>query len=210
MTAPAVFAKSSSDVSISENRLMNSTLLRRFAHRVSSTIGLLFLWSTVAFSEPYLQVSVDEIGSASPIRALAVMPVRLATAAYNAVPESLHKDALKEGFDLKEISQKIEKLQVGQSTTFEQQGITVKASKLEREPEEPKQSSYLVVKIDKTEIACPLAITTGAVKILTFVFKDLQPVAKQLEVAINEAKNVPPSRLLWCTDQERTLEVSLK
>jgi len=153
---------------------------------------------------------VDEIGAASPIRALAIMPVRLATAAYNAVPENLHKDALKEGFDLKEISRKIEKLQVGESTTFEQEGITVKASKLEREPEGPKQSTYLVLKIDETEIVCPLAITAGAVKILTFMFKDLQPVAKQLETAIKEAKSVPPGRLLWCTDQEQTLEVRLK
>ena len=179
--------------------------------RTSLLLTFVFLAGVLSIgAEPWLQVSVDEIGSASPIKGIAVMPVRLATAAFQAVPPKYQAEALKEGFDLAEISQDLQRLPVGQRISIVSDDITVRVAKFDKDSGTTTHPSSLVIKIDNTEISCPLLVTGVAIKILTVVFKDLKPVEEQLKAVMFEAKTVPPGRLLWCTDRRDTIEVSLK
>ncbi|MFH1743739.1 MAG: hypothetical protein ABIH23_32440 [bacterium] len=171
---------------------------------------ILILGANPIGAEPWLRVSVDEISSASPIKALATMPVRLATAVFQAVPPQYHEDALEEGFDLSAISRTLESLPEGEQTTIVHEDISVRAAKFSKEDAEARRPSFLVVKLNGTEISCPLLITGTAINILTLMFEELKPVKEELRAVLDEAKTVPPDRLLWCTDQENTLEISLK
>ncbi len=177
-------------------------------------IGILFLFILLtvpgAWGEPWLQISVDEIGAASPVRAFAAMPIRLATAVYQAVPTKYHKDALEYGFDLTKIAQTADRLAIGEKTTVESEGITLQMAKFDREEPGNETPSFVVVNINDANIQFPLLLTGAAVKALTYFFEELQPVKEELRVVVEQAKTCPPGRILWCTDQYDTLEVSLK
>jgi len=161
-------------------------------------------------AESWLQVSVDEIGAASPIRAFAAMPIRLATAVFQAVPAKYHQDCLDYGFDLKKLAQTADALAIGAKTTVESEGITVQLAKFDRKETSNEKPSFLVVTINDANVQFPLLLTGPAVKALTYFFEELQPVKNELGVVIERAKDCPPGRLLWCTDQYDTLEISLK
>lgn len=163
-----------------------------------------------AEAEPWLQLAVDEIESASPIKALAAMPVRLATAVYNALPPRYHEDAREYGFDVRQIAQDVDRLPVGENTTIVRGTIHLRIAKFEKDEPNANRPSSLVVKMNDTSISCPLLFTGAAVKALTFLFEDLKPVKEQLGIVIENVKTVPPGRILWCTDQYDTLEISLK
>jgi len=179
--------------------------------RAAAILCLFFLPCALSTdAEPWLQVSVDEIESASPIRVLAAMPVRLATAVYSALPERYHEDAREWGFDLKQISRDIDRMPVGEKTTIVRGTVTVHIAKFEKQEANPVRPSTLVVNVNGTTISCPLFFTGAAVKILTYLFEDLRPVRDKLAIAIDNVKIVPPGRLLWCTNQLDTLEISLR
>lgn len=178
--------------------------------------GLLILcvfflpWALSVTAEPWVRISVDEIQSASPIQALAAMPVRLATAVYNALPRRYHEDAREWGFDVEQISRDIERLPVGKETTIVRGTVRVHVAKFERKEPDAVRPTSLAVSVNGTTVNCPLLFTGAAVRVLAFLYKDLRPVRDKLRIAIDHVKIVPPGRLLWCTDQSNTLEISLK
>lgn len=171
---------------------------------------LCFFYALSVEAEPWLQITADEIESASPIKALVAMPVRLATAVYNALPQRYHEDAREWGFDLQQISQDIERLPIGKKTTIVRGTIHVRISKFEKNEPSATHPSYITVKLNDTRINCPLLLTSAAVKVLTYLFEDLKPVRDELKIVIDNVKTVPPCRLFWGTDQYDTLEISLK
>ena len=148
--------------------------------RLSLLLFVVLLTGTFPVSaEPWLRVSVDEIKSASPIKAITAMPVRLASAAFQAVPQKHRKETLAEGFDLSVISRTLETLPEGQQTTIAHEDISVRAAKFDREDAGASRPSFLVVKLNGTEIKCPLLLTGTAINVLTLVFEDLKPVKEQ-------------------------------
>lgn len=177
---------------------------------VCATHGLAFAASNSPLV--WLQVSIEEINSASPIIGSATLPLPLTGAIVNAVPEKIKNDWKEDGFDVEAIFETVNAMRGDDTFALTKNDYHLVIKKFTKTPISTATPSYFKLKSNKFSLPIPLMITSTAVRVIQLAFRDLKIDNADLARVMEELKSTPPGLLLKGEDKllDSWLEIRLE